>query len=116
MPTLTDTQLRALARLGAVARLKELEDEAAAIRKEFPGLRKAVTPALDTPATAAPKAKKQKRNLSPEARQAARERMQAYWAKKRGEKAAGASPEVAVETKKTTTKRAARKAKGRKKA
>jgi hypothetical protein len=83
-----------LARLGAIARLQELEDEAAAIRRAFPGLKKAEA-ATDSPAptpSARPtKRKKRTRNVSPEVRQAAAERMRAYWAKKKGTQADAAS-------------------------
>jgi hypothetical protein len=72
----------------ARARLKELEEEAAAIRKAFPGLRKAdILPEATAPAAAATtrKRKRNKRKMSPEARKAAAERMKAYWAKKRSQ-------------------------------
>jgi hypothetical protein len=80
----TSIDMQRLARLGAIARLKELEEEAAAIRKAFPGLGKAA-PAAASPAPAAPKTRKKRGKMSPEARKAAAERMRAYWAKKRGE-------------------------------
>jgi hypothetical protein len=106
-----------LARLGAVARLKELEEEATAIRKAFPGLSKGATPVAATPAVKPAEGKK--RNLTPEARQAARERMTAYWARKRAEQASLAAAEpTATEAAAPTAakKRTARKAKGKKKA
>ena len=39
--TLSDKQIHDLARLGAIVRLHEIEEEAAAIRKAFPGLAQA---------------------------------------------------------------------------
>jgi hypothetical protein len=76
-----------LARLGAIARLKELEEEAAAIRKAFPGLKAAEAtraPGAPKPPAAAPR-KRKKRAMSPEARKDAADRMKAWWAKKRGQ-------------------------------
>lgn len=68
--------LKNLARLGAVARIKELEAELAELRQFVKG--EAVTE---------PKARKarktRKRKMSPEAREAARQRMKKYWAEKR---------------------------------
>lgn len=85
----TPIDMQRLARLGAVARLKELEEEAAAIRKAFPGIGKAPTAtraAAEPPPAPKPNKKTKKRSsMSPEARKAAAERMRAYWAKKRGE-------------------------------
>jgi hypothetical protein len=91
MPTTTldAAQLHNLARLGAIARLKDLDVETAAIKKMFPGLKEGQGAAPKSPVLA-PKAKPRKRkrwNMSAEARQAAAERMKAYWAKKRGEQA-----------------------------
>jgi hypothetical protein len=88
MTNLTDIQLRSLARLGAIARLKELDDEAAAIRKAFPGLKKAGEPVAETAPTATPSSKARKskgRMMSAEARKLQSEKMKAYWAKKRDE-------------------------------
>jgi len=102
MPALTDAQFHALARLGAVTRLKEIEDEAAAIRKAFPGVKPqgvAPEPVPPTDAVAKPAKRKKRSHMSPEARQAAAERMRAYWAKKNSEKAAGEPvPAVAKDT------------------
>lgn len=81
--TLDQHELYRLARVGAVARLKELEAEAAAIRKAFPGVKKAqtVAPAFTDP-LAKPKTKKRKK-MSAEARNAIGDRMKRYWAAKR---------------------------------
>jgi len=77
-----------LARLGAIARLKELEEEAAAIRRMFPNLNVPAGKRSANAPSAAPKTAKRKkraRQMSPEARKAASERMRAYWAKKRAQ-------------------------------
>jgi hypothetical protein len=74
--------LNRLARLGAQARLDELEAERQAILKAFPGLgpgRKAAAPEAPPAAKPARKARK-KRNVSAAARKAASERMKQYWA------------------------------------
>lgn len=82
MTMLTDSQLHGLARLGAAARLRDLEAEAAAIRKVFPGLAKAAGQAAE-PAAAAPKPPRKRKRRSLASRQAARARMKAYWAAKK---------------------------------
>jgi hypothetical protein len=112
-----------LARIGAVARLQELETEAAAIRHAFPGLKKAqaVGPTSPEP-VAKPKAKKRKK-MSPEARKATGDRMKAYWAAKRQaeskEQPAGDAktnvPAPAPKPKKTAKKAAAKNSKAGKK-
>jgi len=83
--TLSEQEVRRLARLGALARLRELEEEAQAIRRMFPGL-KAVAegPAPAQKTERKPKARRGGSHMTPEARQAAAERMKAYWAKKKG--------------------------------
>ncbi len=83
MTTLSDKQLHNLARLGAIARLKELDEEAATIRKIFPGLKKAAEQAAE-PARATPKPRRKRWMMSAEARKLQSERMKLYWAKKRG--------------------------------
>jgi hypothetical protein len=86
--TLAEAQLHRLARLGAIARLKEIEEEAAAIRGAFPGLGGTVP----SPKGRAPeKRARRKRHMSPAAREAARKRMVDYWAKKKSQ-AAGTAP------------------------
>jgi len=80
--------LNRLARLGAQARLDELDAERRAILRAFPGLgggRKAA-PSAGEPKTAPAKPAKKsrkKRNISPAARKAASERMKQYWAAKK---------------------------------
>ena len=79
--------LTRLARLGAQARLDELEAERRAILRAFPGLaggRKAAEPSEEPPPAAKPARKpRKKRNLSAAARKAASERMKQYWAAKK---------------------------------
>ncbi len=96
MTTLSDKQLHDLARLGAIARLKELDQEAAALRKMFPGMKQVPEHAPEH-APAAPKVRRRKGRMRSEAaRKAHSEKMKAYWAKKRGEQAAPApEPEAA---------------------
>jgi hypothetical protein len=73
--------------------LKELDEEAAGLRRMFQGLKKTqdVAPqsAESTPA------KRKRKKMSPAARQAVGERMKLYWAKKRGEAPREAPAEVA---------------------
>jgi hypothetical protein len=134
MPTISDKQLHDLARLGAIARLKELDEEAAAIRKMFPGLKNVQEAAPDfvEPATKTKPRKRKQRSLA--SRKAARVRMKLYWAKKRGEApaeavaaekaeatdAATTTPVAPAKNRKKPTKKAKKasspkKAKGRKK-
>jgi hypothetical protein len=91
---LNQEQLRRLARLGAVARLEQLRQEEAAIRSEFPelfGRGRREDGVAAAPATAAKvpagRARRRRRRMSAEARKAASERMQKYWAERRKEKA-----------------------------
>ena len=84
MPTLSDKQLHTLARIGAIARLRELEVEAAALRTLFPGLKKANEAAPEAVAPTASSIKKHKRKKrSLASRKAAAARMKAYWAKRK---------------------------------
>jgi hypothetical protein len=95
MPTLTDTQLHSLARLGAIARLKELDEEAAAIRKMFTGLKTAQDAAPESPEPTSKAKPRKRKKMSPAARKAVGVRMKLYWAKKRGEALAESAAEVA---------------------
>jgi hypothetical protein len=96
MTTLSDKQLHDLARLGAIARVKELEDEAAALRAMFPGLKKSQDVAPESPEPAGTSKPRKRKERSLASRRAARVRMKLYWAKKRGEQGApGASSGVA---------------------
>ncbi len=79
--------LQRLARLGAKARLDELEAERRAILKAFPELgggRKAAAEAPGAPVKPARKPRK-KRRVSAAARKAASERMKQYWAAKKAQ-------------------------------
>jgi hypothetical protein len=80
--SLTQEQLRRLARLGAMARLEQLRQEEAAIRAEFPELFGRGREAAARPA--APAANRRKRpRMTAEARKAVSERMRKYWAERR---------------------------------
>ncbi len=82
MPRALDpSELRRLARVGAQARLAELEQERAAILRLFPELGRGATttPAAATQATPV----RRRRRLTPAERRAISERMKAYWAARR---------------------------------
>jgi hypothetical protein len=90
---LTRAGLRELARVGAKARLEELRQEEAAIRKAFPDLfggrgRQATMTTMARAASAAPKTKKRS-HMSAAARKAVSARMKRYWAARRSAKAKG---------------------------
>lgn len=91
---MTSTHLRQYAILGAQARLREIEDEVAAIHRTFPELRQKGSVATNTPAAdnngsrqargAGPRGRRGRRgSMSAAARKAASERMTKYWAAKR---------------------------------
>ena len=113
--TLSEQQVLRLARLGALARLREIEEEARAIRRMFPGL-KASPEDEGAPSKPGRKARKGGGRMSPEARRAAAERMKAYWARKKGLTSASseASPEGAETAAETTRKPRGRKGRPRK--
>jgi hypothetical protein len=102
MTTLTDTQLHDLARIGAIARLRELDEEAAGLRQMFRGLKKTQGTAPESAAPASPLKPRKRKKMSPAARKAVGVRMKLYWAKKRGEAPAEAAAEV-TETADATT-------------
>jgi hypothetical protein len=83
---LTNDELKRLARLGAAARLEQLEDERQAILRAFPGLagavrqRAAAHAGPGEPATPAPGKTRKRRPMSAEQKRAASERMTKYWA------------------------------------
>jgi hypothetical protein len=86
---LNPEQLRRLARLGAVARLEQLQQEEAAIRAEFPELfgrgRRGAATAAASPDKAAG-GRKRRRNRTPMTaaqKKAVSERMRKYWAERR---------------------------------
>ena len=82
MADLNREELQRLARLGAKARLDELEREEAAIRRAFPDLfrggrgRRAAAPASKVPA-------RRRKGMSAAARKAVSDRMKKYWAERR---------------------------------
>jgi hypothetical protein len=84
---LNPEQLRRLARLGAVARLEQLQQEEAAIRSEFPelfgrGRRAAAVVAAEKPARGRKRARNRK-PMTAAQRKAVSERMRKYWAERR---------------------------------
>jgi len=118
---LSEQEILRLARLGALARLRELEEEAKAIRRMFPGLKFPGFKAVPEGAAPAPKPERKARgrkggggHMSPEARKAAAERMKAYWARKKGlvaspaETASGAAETAADTPRKSRGRKAAR--------
>ncbi len=75
MADLNRNDLKNLARLGATARLQELRQEEAAIRRAFPDLfSKAATP------SAAAGGRRRRSRMSAAARKAVSDRMKKYWA------------------------------------
>lgn len=90
---LSREQVQRLARLGAHARLEELDAERRAILRAFPGLsaqaarqgKAQAAPSVDTAGGAVPgkKAVRRRRKMSAEQRQAASERMRKFWAERR---------------------------------
>jgi hypothetical protein len=87
-------ELQRLARLGAKARLEELQQEEAAIRRAFPdlfGRRRGRPAGSQSAGAAAPAAGRRRRrrrsNMSAAARKAVSLRMKKYWADRRKEKA-----------------------------
>jgi hypothetical protein len=88
---LSPEQLRVLARLGAAARVQELQQEEAAIRAMFPdvfgGGRQARERGEDGRAPGTTRRRRRAR-MSPAARKAVSERMRRYWAERRKAKAA----------------------------
>ena len=87
MATLSNEQLRELARYGAEARIRELEAEIAAIRAAFRGGGGGVPSPFSRRAQKAGTSKR--RGMSVAQKAEVSKRMKAYWAKKRAQKAAG---------------------------
>jgi hypothetical protein len=89
---LNTEQLRRLARLGAIARLEQLQQEEAAIRAEFPELfgRGRRPAGGGNPAAEAPRGgrRRRRRRMSAAARKAVSDRMRKYWAERRKAKGA----------------------------
>ena len=87
---MTSSQLQEYARFGAQARLQAIEEERNAIFRAFPELGRASA----TNNGASSQRSLGRRGMSPSQRRAVGERMKAYWAKRRGEKARTAAPDV----------------------
>jgi hypothetical protein len=78
MPSsLSNEQLRVLARHGAAHRIAELEAEIAAIRRAFPRI------ATQSPGSESQPGRRRRRRMSAAARKAVSERMKKYWATRR---------------------------------
>jgi hypothetical protein len=114
MPQLTPQQVRQFARLGAAARLAQLDAEIAAIKAVYPELAKGGAPAEPAAQKVAATPKRRRRyRMSPEARKAAAERMRKYWAERRAKQPARAQAATRKPRKKARPKRKrARRAKG----
>lgn len=98
--TLTEQEILRLARLGALARLRELDEEMKAIRRMFPGLKDVAEERVEARKPGRPRKVRKGGGgrMSPEARQAAAERMKAYWARKKGQAAVPAETAETAET------------------
>ena len=92
---MTTSQLHEFARIGAEARLKAIAEERQAIFTAFPELRDGAAPAKRTVSAAAAPARK-RRGMSPAQRKVVGQRMKAYWAKRRTEKAGTTQAEGAA--------------------
>jgi hypothetical protein len=79
---LSRQELRQLARLGAKARLEELRQEEAAIRRAFPDLFGARA-GRQSSADSGTGGRRRRRGMSAAARKAVSERMTRYWAEQR---------------------------------
>jgi len=90
MASLSQDQLRRLARLGAMARLEQLRQEEAAIRAEFPDLfgRGRKRPSDAAGGQAGGTVRRRRAAMSAAGRKAVSERMRKYWAERRKAKAA----------------------------
>jgi hypothetical protein len=92
---LSRSELQRLAQLGAKARLEELQQEEAAIRRAFPGLvgrrpGRRAGPGHPAGASRPAATRRRRSNMSAAARKAVSIRMKRYWAERRKEKAAKA--------------------------
>jgi hypothetical protein len=113
---MTKPQLQELARFGAEARLKVLQEEQAALLAMFPELgreRRGRRPSIGAAPVAAGPTRK-RRGMSAEARKAVGERMRAYWAARRVERAAGEAEGAVGDTSRKSGRKAGRR-QGRKK-
>jgi hypothetical protein len=80
---LNRNDLKKLARLGAKARLEELRQEEAAIRRAFPDLFSKGTTAASATAAGTGGGRRKRSRMSAAARKAVSERMRKYWAERR---------------------------------
>ncbi len=92
MANLNNEQLRRLARLGAIARLEQLQQEEGAIRAEFPELfgrgRRRAGGGNSVTEGARAGTKRRRSRMSAAARKAVSQRMRKYWAERRKAKGA----------------------------
>lgn len=89
MADLSREDLRRLARLGAKARLEELRNEEAAIRRAFPELFGGLSGRQATGSRVGQSSKRRRNAMSAAARQAVSKRMKRYWADRRKAETAG---------------------------
>jgi hypothetical protein len=115
---MTTIQIQELARFGAEARLRAINEERRALLQAFPDLRNGAR--LSERASWTGPSSRKPSGMSPAQGKAVGERMKAYWAKRRAEKAVTAAPqgETASETPATVRRKGgmsaeARKAQGR---
>ena len=80
MADLNRNDLKHLARLGAKARLEELRQEEAAIRRAFPDLFSKAAAATTSPSS---RGRRRRSRMSAAARKAVSDRMKKYWAERR---------------------------------
>ncbi len=86
--SLNRRELHRLARVGAQARLEQLEKERALILKAFPGLEAGMPASFPASPAGARPARRRRRGMSAAQRKAVSERMRKYWAARRKAKAA----------------------------
>jgi hypothetical protein len=86
-----DKELVRLARVGAAARLTELERERAVLLRAFPELRRAIDQRGGDGAPAARAPKRRRSGMSAAARKAVSVRMKKYWAERRSKRKAHSS-------------------------
>jgi hypothetical protein len=98
---MTRSQLQEFARFGARARLQAIEEERRSIVEAFPDLGR---PSGSTNGASSPSTGGRKR-MSPSQREAAGERMKAYWAKRRGEDAGISGTDAPSDTSSAPAKR-----------
>jgi hypothetical protein len=80
-------ELQRLARLGAAARLAELDRERAMLLRQFPGLRASAAGSSGASAADGQSGQRKRRGMSAAGRRAVSVRMKKYWAARRKEKA-----------------------------